>query len=112
MSILIKGMVMPKTCIECPIQFGGMCYVQPPEIDEPRVAPTVDQCVSRTSWCPLIEIPEHHGDLIDRNNANLKFVELAKTLEEKHGYESGVPYAVAALLLKSKEEFPIIIPTE
>lgn len=64
MSVLIKGMEMPKTCIECPMQFGGMCYVQPPEIDEPRVAPTVDQCVSRTSWCPLVEVPPH-GRLID-----------------------------------------------
>lgn len=65
MSILIKGMEMPMNCIVCPMQFGGMCYVQPPEIDEPRVAPTVDQCVSRASWCPLIEIPDGHGRLID-----------------------------------------------
>lgn len=65
MSILIKGMEMPKNCIECPMQFGGMCYVQPPEIDEPRVAENIKEASKkRATWCPLIELPPH-GRLID-----------------------------------------------
>ena len=57
MSVLIKGFKMPETCIECPMQFGGFCYVQPPEVDEARVFPTVDECweKKKPTWCPLEE---------------------------------------------------------
>lgn len=65
-SILIKGMTMPENCIKCPLQFGGWCYASPPEIDE-RVAPTVDEAweQGKPDWCPLVELPEKHGRLID-----------------------------------------------
>ena len=60
MSILIKGMRMPENCIKCPMQFGGMCYVMPAEVDESRVAPTVEDAwkQGKPDWCPLVEIPE------------------------------------------------------
>lgn len=69
MSILIKGMRMPENCIKCPMQFGGMCYVMPAEVDESRVAPTVEEALKqgKPDWCPLVEIHEPHGDLIDRD---------------------------------------------
>ena len=69
MGIYIKGMKMPENCIKCPMQFGGMCYVMPAEVDEGRVAPTVEEAwkQGKPDWCPLIEIPESHGDLIDRD---------------------------------------------
>lgn len=62
MSVLIKGMKMPETCIECPMQFGGMCYVIPPDVDECRVFPTVDECweKKKPSWCPLVEVFTRH----------------------------------------------------
>ena len=67
MSVLIKGMRMPENCIQCPMQFGGMCYVMPADVDESRVAPTVEAAWKQgePDWCPLIEIPEPHGRLID-----------------------------------------------
>ena len=69
MSILIKDMKMPENCIKCPMQFGGMCYVMPAEVDESRVAPTVEEALKqgKPDWCPLVEVPEPHGDLIDRD---------------------------------------------
>ena len=69
MSILIKGMRMPENCIKCPMQFGGMCYVMPAEVDESRVAPTVEDALKqgKPDWCPLVEVSEPHGDLIDRD---------------------------------------------
>lgn len=69
MNILIKGMRMPENCIECPMQFGGMCYVMPADVDESRVASTVEEALKqgKPDWCPLVEIPEPHGDLIDRD---------------------------------------------
>ena len=67
MSILIKGMRMPENCIKCPMQFGGMCYVMPAEVDESRVAPTVEEALKqgKPDWCPLVEVPVPHGRLID-----------------------------------------------
>lgn len=64
MSILVEGMKMPETCIQCPMQFGGFCYVQPPDIDEARVAPTVDEAweQGKPKWCPLKE--QKHGKWI------------------------------------------------
>lgn len=64
MSILIKGMEMPTTC--------GNCHVHKLWAYDDEA-----QCViKRELWtkysernpdCPLIEIPDGHGDLIDRD---------------------------------------------
>lgn len=73
MGVYIKGMGMPENCIKCPMQFGGMCYVMPAEVDESRVAPTVEEALKqgKPDWCPLVEIKEPHGDLIDRDALNI-----------------------------------------
>lgn len=59
MSILIKGMKMPKKCWECP------CFA-----DEVHVCNLDteyrDVYDDRPDWCPLVALPEKHGDLIDR----------------------------------------------
>ena len=85
-GIYIPGMEMPDTCITCPLQFGGMCYVQPAEIDEPRVAPTVDTCVARADWCPLVEIPDH-GRLID---ADALRASIKESIDECHKWAKEV----------------------
>ena len=76
MSILIKGMRMPENCIKCPMQSGGMCYVMPAEVDESRVAPTVEEALKqgKPDWCPLVEIPEPHGRLIDADRATAESI--------------------------------------
>lgn len=59
MAILIKGMEMPTGCIAC-----DFCN---PFVEEPycrRLMKRVPK-VTRLDNCPLIEIPEPHGDLID-----------------------------------------------
>lgn len=60
MSVLVKGMKMPETCIECPMQFGGFCGVTPADVDEDRVFPTVDECWEKKKpiWCPLEEVKD------------------------------------------------------
>lgn len=61
-GVLIKDFKMPETCLDCPMQFGGMCYVQPADVDDTRVAPTVDEAweQKKPKWCPLVdyECPE------------------------------------------------------
>ena len=58
MSVIVRGMKMPENCLRCPMQFGGMCYVQPEWVDDARVAPTVDEAAEqgRPKWCPLFEV--------------------------------------------------------
>lgn len=74
MAILIKGMEMPVCCVGC--DFHGSIFMPFPEgiycCDCPAETmrgkdisrAIVEDC--RDPNCPLIEIPEHHGDLIDK----------------------------------------------
>ena len=61
MSVLIKGMKMPRYCKKCKFRYN--------------VTPFITKCMFtnepchiryRNSTCPLAEVPAPHGDLIDR----------------------------------------------
>jgi hypothetical protein len=79
---------MPENCIKCPLQFGGWCYAAPPEIDE-RVAPTINEAVEqgKPEWCPLVALPEKHGDLIDRDALEQEMLNGIKAGNLEEGYE-------------------------
>lgn len=89
---------MPENCIKCPLQFGGQCYVSPPEIDE-RVAPTVDEAVEqgKPEWCPLVDLGKH-GKLVD-----------ADALEPDADYDNGVYWAYSVAQVYSA---PTIVESE
>ena len=64
MSVLIKGMEMPEDCFSCPLKEEGFCNITNAyagEINE------------RNSDCPLVELPEHHGRLIDADELKTAF---------------------------------------
>ena len=88
MSVLIKGMKMPKSCKSCPFQFGNCIIPFNPFSEE------------RHPDCPLSEVPQH-GRLIDADalKASLAFAE--KTAE----------WAVPALraVLMVIDEMPTIV---
>lgn len=70
-SILIKGMEMPKTCEACDfchwsnIHQTGICDRCD---DEPVcIDYGTDYRRGRASFCPLMEVPTPHGDLVDRD---------------------------------------------
>lgn len=61
MSIIVKGMEMPKNCWECALSdidddFGRCCLF----------SGIACLTIGRQDNCPLIEIPPH-GDLVDRD---------------------------------------------
>ena len=59
MSILIKDMQMPKNCSECPVALSGKyCRIN-------KTYTTYIKLPIRPDHCPLVELPEHHGRLID-----------------------------------------------
>lgn len=56
MGVYIKGMEMPKSCARCFLRVGQCSrriYME-----------------NRPSDCPLIEVPEPHGDMKDINHIN------------------------------------------
>lgn len=70
MSILIKGMVMPKSCTDCPLfeskyHYHG-CHAVPKSFNDIDMWNFVGD---RPTWCPLIELPPH-GRLIDADALN------------------------------------------
>ena len=59
MSVLIKGMEIPKNCSECPVALSGKyCRIN-------KTNETYRALPIRPEHCPLVELPKHHGRLID-----------------------------------------------
>lgn len=67
MSILIKGMEMPKNCSDCPLNYDQMsCSVTGTGWwSDTMVLMDFDSDKERLYDCPLVEIPTPHGRLID-----------------------------------------------
>ena len=71
MSVLIKGLIMPHCCDVCTFSdWSNLHQTASCKLHD------YDPCFSdysreytdkRADFCPLIEIPESHGDLIDRD---------------------------------------------
>lgn len=59
MSVLVKGMKMPKNCDECPVALSGKyCRIN-------QTYTTYIKLPFRPDHCLIVELPEHHGRLID-----------------------------------------------
>ena len=70
MAILINGMKMPDKCMSCTMLVGTFCQVLNIDVD-----PFYDGGIKRNENCPLIELPEHHGRLIDADAVTNKYGE-------------------------------------
>jgi hypothetical protein len=82
MSLLIKGMKMPKCCSDCAFYQDDMypaCKFLWDDFDNYR-----HPAIERDKNCPLSEIPTPHGDLIDRDDLLAYFERKSKgkTAEE------------------------------
>lgn len=60
MSVIVKGMEMPKNCNECRFAVDGWCYANPKQANGEALNKRI-----RTNWCPIRPLPEKHGRLID-----------------------------------------------
>ena len=67
MSILIKGMEMPRTCNDCGLRDSFDCWITDSYI-EARFS-------KRNEDCPLVEIPTPHGRLIDADEIEMPCLE-------------------------------------
>ena len=97
MSVLIKGMELPKDCPYCKMayynasdEFTG-CAVVPDKRYAMHNDAVYAKSTQRPDWCPLVEIPAH-GRLIDADALkeeylmeNLYMVDDAPTIIEAEG---------------------------
>lgn len=109
MSVLIKGMKMPKSCSECRMLEGnrddGLCHAAERWLDDEEywrwfIFEEGDIDDSMPSNCPLIELPDH-GDLVDRD-----------ALMEHECY---VPFQIGNLPVIYRsyvKNAPVVIPAE
>ena len=63
MSVLVKGMEMPESCLEC-MNSGFRVAVKCAEWTTISAGLRESR---KSNTCPLVELPEKHGDLIDRD---------------------------------------------
>ena len=60
MGVYVKGLKMPEKCLWCPLMDIGLCQVTKKDVNS-------DLC-KRADDCPLVEVLEPHGDLIDKDD--------------------------------------------
>lgn len=91
MSILIKNVGMPSSCICCPAVMRDTltetidddrdalkvtriynCCLKPDRIADGWVTFS-KACSSRREWCPLVELPKKHGRLVDADELKTAF---------------------------------------
>ena len=100
MSVVVVGMEMPESCVECDISIingGAFCplFDGEKEWDLGREA----ECgfERRPSWCPLRPLPEKHGRLADLD-AIIRELRSGKS-ETEEGYD-GVKKPGSSLVLE------------
>ena len=81
MSILIKGMEMPKNCKECALYIEGACYAKGYR-DYRSIMDT-----AKPDDCPLIELPPH-GRLIDVDEPMTKISTMMQEPDYQHEGEN------------------------
>lgn len=92
MSVIVRGMEMPEDCFSCRLKEEGFCNLT----DE-----VANDIYKRNDDCPLIELPEKHGRLIDER------VAYDKIAEQEGGYYMDMDGVGCGL-----EETPTVIEAE
>lgn len=69
MSVLVKGMEMPRNCYECKVWF--QCFDEKPPFNMIK------------SVCPLIDVKEPHGRLIDADELKTAFPRCDNSMDIK-----------------------------
>ena len=100
MSVLIKGMEMPKCCEECvagAYEYNDndeRCFVcgfiksQHPWECEHVEIDGIDTTKARADFCPLTEVPTPHGELVDRGGLMDTYADRLTAVAERYSPDS------------------------
>ena len=105
MGILIKGMEMPKSCIECRLFNDPWCMAK--NRNQWRTAYNRPPKGMKQDDCPLIEVPDGHGDLVDINELKISIMNGETGIDLlKHTFDciNNAPTIISADLVWIKEE--------
>ena len=109
MSVLIKDMEIPENCGLC-----DLFHAESPmhcTVIKGHKTVGAPYGMPRPDWCPLVEVPEKHGRLIDAD-ALIKFVEDRYEITwESDCYEGGIKDACSDILEKI-DTMPTVIEAE
>ena len=109
MSVLIRGMEPSTRCLGCKFElYGQYCVLLGSYTNDTRATGRLDNC-------PVVGLPEKHGDLIDRDTT-MKQWGLDKatkygneTAEQQHfSYSTMMMYEIADIL----DDAPVVIEAE
>ena len=105
MSVLVKGIKIPVICSGCDLNYWGKC------VPKKRNVPIHSDNAyhPRPEWCPLLEVPECHGDLIDRG-AFIKLIQKAISNSAPDGFCEA--YQNILLMLLDEKATPAIIEAD
>lgn len=103
MSVIIKGMEMPKTCKECPFSDHEAWCLIPGDWRERYYMPKDE----RSKYCPLIELPPH-GRLIDAD----VLLDESEWYGERATYDNPMSDGEEAVSVESILNAPIVIEVE
>lgn len=82
MSVLVKNMRMPNNCAECPVALcGKYCRIN-------QTYTTYRELPVRPDHCPLVELPEHHGRLIDADRLMRVYEDRLEKVIDRYGVDS------------------------
>lgn len=106
MSILIKGMEMPKKCRDCACvnwHFGGPweCLAIHKNVDWVEL---YDKC---PDWCPLVEVPTPHGRLIDADELMEIYQPASEDVNEWEHYTTTI-----SVIRQNIKDAPTVIEAE
>ena len=99
MSSLIKGMEIPESCAKCSFGDGYSCYATG------YIVQDYDWENKRADFCPLIEIPDGHGRLIDADAVERNLVKMQMAQKGVVGH--GIRKSRAVV-----RDMPTIIPAD
>ena len=100
MSVIVMGMEMPKCCEECvagAYEYNDndeRCFVcgfiksQHPWECEHVEIDGIDTTKARADFCPLVEIPTPHGELVDRNGLMDIYADRLTAVAERYSPDS------------------------
>lgn len=110
MSVMIKGMEMPKSCHDCDL-FSGEGFLCPLVIETTNDW-TREFMYKRVDECPLVEIPTSYGRLIDADNLVKVLQNTLDNYPDNYNDEKTVEKLIVTVCKRYIEHAPTVIEAE
>lgn len=107
MSVLVKGMEMPKNCNVCNFHMLRFCCAADKDLAEKDTRPLIER---RPESCPLVPVPEH-GRLIDADKLHEATYHRAFETDDDTMWQSGCWVRYRAIE-QVQDNQPTVIPAD